>query len=99
MPSSGLHTTLNVFYTAFFAFQIPIMLCIDFVTLYPHAYTPAPLLRTVADYVETYGDRLFVEEPAWFVAYTWLEVLWHLPLALYIVGTRALFRGESTRYL
>ena len=94
MPPSVRHT-LNVLYTAFFAIHIPLMLCVDFVGWYPPALTPAPLLALRAWYIRSYNDRMFLDTPpAYFGLYALLEATWHLALSAWVVGTRALFKGE-----
>ena len=43
-------------------------------------------------YIDTYHDRFFVAPPRWFIAYAWMEAVYHLPLSLWVVG--GLWRGE-----
>lgn len=45
-------------------------------------------------YIDTYHDQFFVQPPAWFSMYAWMELLYHLPLSAWAVG--ALLRGLST---
>lgn len=46
-------------------------------------------------YITTYRDQFFIAPPAWFTMYTWMELLYHVPLSVWAVG--ALIRSESRR--
>ncbi|KAH8691483.1 putative integral membrane protein [Talaromyces proteolyticus] len=70
--------------------------CLDCLDLYPswiHAYPPFPhLLALRSFYIDTYQDKFFVDPPPWFVACTWLELLYHVPTCIWAV--RGLYRDE-----
>jgi hypothetical protein len=69
---------------------------IDLVPLYPD-YMKLDAFVTVRKwYIITYGDKNFTEPTAWFMAYTWMEALYHLPLSIWAVG--ALYRGTAVSF-
>ncbi|KAK2759528.1 hypothetical protein FQN54_003007 [Arachnomyces sp. PD_36] len=76
----------DLLYFIFFIIHVPVMLCIDLVPLYPESFRPEAFLQLRAFYIETYGDKNFTEPTAWFMAYTWMEALYHLPLSIWAVG-------------
>ena len=43
-------------------------------------------------YIATYGDRFFYDAPAWFHILTFLELVYHLPLTLWVIP--ALLRND-----
>ena len=43
-------------------------------------------------YVSTYGDRFFYNAPAWFPVFTFLELVYHLPVTLWAIP--ALLRND-----
>jgi hypothetical protein len=46
-------------------------------------------------YTATYRDKFFEDSvPAWFTSYTWMEILYHVPLSIWALG--ALLRGTPT---
>ena len=62
------------------------MLLFDLTPLYPSSLLPAPLLTLRAWYTSTYGDRFFsATPPVWFPVFSWLELLFHLPLTLWAI--------------
>jgi hypothetical protein len=49
-------------------------------------------------YIDTYRDQFFINPPAWFMMYMWMEALYHVPLSIWAIG--ALLRGayrQATR--
>ena len=44
-------------------------------------------------YIVTYKDRFFVQPTAYFMAYMWMEALYHIPLSLWAVG--AIIRDDE----
>ena len=42
-------------------------------------------------YIDTYHDEFFINPPAWFMLYMWMELLYHVPLSIWAIG--ALLRG------
>lgn len=53
------------------------------------------LSRQLRDfYIATYRDKFFEGPvPAWFTSYTWMEILYHVPLSIWALG--ALLRGTT----
>ncbi|KAI9756652.1 MAG: sterol homeostasis protein [Chaenotheca gracillima] len=47
-------------------------------------------LRTY--YADAYQDKFFLDPPAWFTIYIWLEAVYHLPLSIWAIG--ALIRDD-----
>lgn len=43
-------------------------------------------------YVATYGDRFFYNPPAWFFTFNFLELVYHLPVTLWVIP--ALIRND-----
>ncbi|KAA8622472.1 DUF2781 multi-domain protein [Pyrenophora tritici-repentis] len=86
MPTPLLHRKLDTLYSIFFVIHLPIMLCFDLTPLYPSSVLPTPLLALRTWYTTTYGDRFFSgSPPVWFPVFTWLELLFHLPLTLWAI--------------
>lgn len=48
-------------------------------------------------YITTYRDQFFINTPAWFTMYMWMELLYHVPLSVWAVG--ALIRGKPASRL
>ncbi|RMZ73347.1 transmembrane 6 97 [Pyrenophora seminiperda CCB06] len=77
---------LDTLYFVFFLIHLPIMLFFDLTPLYHTSLLPAPLLTLRTWYNSTYGDRFFSSSPpVWFPVFTWLELLFHLPLTLWAI--------------
>ncbi|KAF1982689.1 hypothetical protein K402DRAFT_362573 [Aulographum hederae CBS 113979] len=84
---------LDIIYLVFFCVHIPIMLVVDLTPLYPAAVKPGWLYDLRAYHVATYKDRFFVEPPAWFNTYIWMEALYHIPLSLWAIP--AILRDDT----
>ncbi|KAK5133803.1 hypothetical protein LTR08_007232 [Meristemomyces frigidus] len=81
-------------YLAFFLIHVPVMLCLDLAPFYPESLKPQFITDIHTFYVGTYGDQFFSSPPAWFTFYTWMELLYHIPLSVWAIG--ALLRGSSS---
>ncbi|KAI4150978.1 MAG: hypothetical protein LQ340_003772 [Diploschistes diacapsis] len=77
---------LDTVYTVWFALHLLIMFCVDLTTIYPDWLTPAPLVALRTWQVQTYHDRFFVDPPAWFRSFVWMEAGYHVPLSIWAVG-------------
>jgi len=66
----------------------------DSIPLYPASLVPAPLARTHAWYLSTFRDPLVGQQPPFFRFFTYAELLYQLPTAVYLV--RALRRRSPT---
>lgn len=44
-------------------------------------------------YIATYRDQFFIEPPAWFTMYLWMELLYHVPLCVWAIP--ALLRDDA----
>ncbi|KAJ5984582.1 hypothetical protein N7481_006681 [Penicillium waksmanii] len=76
----------DIAYLIFFTTHIPVIYLIDTAPLQPSwAVTSlSTTLRTF--YVNTYRDKFFEPPtPAWFSAFIWMEVLYHVPASLWAV--------------
>lgn len=82
----------------FFSLHLFFVTCVDCLDLWPtwlstSAYLPfftaGRFLRDF--YVETYQDKLILEQPDWFVVFTWCELLFHAPVCLLVI--QGLVRG------
>ena len=90
-PTPLLSRKLDCAYVVWFGLHLCIMFAVDLVPLYPRAYQPAALLEVRKWYITTYQDRFFTHPPAWFTAYAWMELFYHVPLSIWAIG--ALVRG------
>lgn len=61
---------------------------VDLTPLYPPSiHTALPFLNHLrAWYINRHADPLFIDPPAWFALYTWMEALYHLPLSIWAVN-------------
>jgi len=64
---------------------------VDLAPLWPTAIKPAFLDTIRTYYIETFRDQFFSSPPAWFNAYIWMELIYHVPLSIWAIG--ALLRG------
>ncbi|KAI0597432.1 transmembrane protein 6/97 [Biscogniauxia sp. FL1348] len=87
---------LDKVYFVYFLIHIPILLCVDLVPLYPTSLwvPPSAPLHALHDlrsyYYRTYNDQFFAPTaaggpPAYFVLFSWLELLFHLPVSAWAV--------------
>lgn len=90
----------------FFSLHTFFVLGIDCLGLYPaavHAYPPFPkLLQLRAFYIDTYQDKFLAAtthdaQQPWFVACTWMELVYHVPTCLWAVY--GLYRGNLSFFL
>ncbi|KAF2836044.1 hypothetical protein M501DRAFT_997272 [Patellaria atrata CBS 101060] len=79
-------------YLVFFAHHLANALLIDLQPFYPAHLIPPWLSAIRTNYAVSYGDRFLLDPPPWFVAYTWVEALYHCPLSVWAVG--ALWRDD-----
>ena len=70
---------------------------VDLGQLYPASVRPQLVSEIRSWYEAQYRDRFFTHPPAWFVAYMWMEAVYHLPLSVYMIP--ALLRGTSAETL
>lgn len=66
---------------------------IDIYPLYPPSLIPSFLTTLRTWYIKTYADKFFISPPAWFIFYTWMELLYHVPLSLWAI--QALWKGHD----
>jgi len=59
---------------------------VDLAPLWPAAIKPAYLDTIRTYYITTFRDQFFSSPPAWFTAYIWLELFYHVPLSLWAIG-------------
>lgn len=64
--------------------------------LYPASLRPQFMINLRKFYIDTYQDQFFVNPPAWFTMYMWMELLYHTPLSVWAIG--ALLRGEGDQH-
>lgn len=83
---------LDTVYIAWFALHLVVMFNVDMVAIYKQSLTPAFQLSLRAWYIETYNDPFFINPPAWFLSFMWMEALYHVPLCLWAIP--ALVRGR-----
>lgn len=84
---------LDTVYLVWFALHLAVMLCVDLVSLYPAWLQPEPLLQLRKWYIVTYNDRFFINPPAWFTLFLWIEAIYHVPLSVWAIF--ALIRGKN----
>ena len=77
---------LDTIYTVWFSLHLVIMICVDLTALYPKWLMPAPLMSLREWQMATYKDRFFIDPPAWFLSFVWMEALYHVPLSVWAVG-------------
>ena len=83
---------LDAIYIVWFALHLLVMFNVDLVPSYPPSLTPQYLLDLRQWYIETHHDRFFVDPPAWFSLFMWMELIYHVPLSLWAIP--ALMRGR-----
>jgi len=76
---------LDIVYLIFFIIHLPVMLVVDLTPFYPASITPSFMTYLRSYYVTTYRDQFFISPPAWFTAYLYMELLYHIPLTLYAI--------------
>ncbi|KAF2684340.1 integral membrane protein-like protein [Lentithecium fluviatile CBS 122367] len=92
MAPSILSRKRDLVYLVFFMVHLPVMLAFDLTSYYPTAIKPAWMTDIRTFYTSTYGDKFFYDPPPWFPLFTLLEVLYHLPLTLWVIP--ALLRSD-----
>ena len=85
---------LDLAYAVFFIIHILVIFLIDIVPFYPESWVPSISVSIRNFYITTYRDRFFISPTPWFKAYLVLEVVYHLPVSLWIIG--ALAKGSSS---
>jgi hypothetical protein len=70
---------------------------IDTVPFYSSALVPNISISIREFYISTYHDRFFIDPPAWFRMYLLLELVYHLPVSLWMV--KALIDGKPPSFL
>ncbi|KAF1813317.1 hypothetical protein P152DRAFT_415194 [Eremomyces bilateralis CBS 781.70] len=76
---------IDILYLAFFIIHIPIVIFIDSFPLWPPALRMEWMKALRLYYIQTYKDFFFIDPPAWFGTYMWMELIYHLPLSLWAV--------------
>ena len=73
-------------YIGFFVIHVPIIFLIDTTPLLP-TWLVSNLSHQLREYhVATYRDKFFEDPvPAWFTAYTWMDLLYHVPASIWAV--------------
>lgn len=66
---------------------------VDLTPLYPAAFKPQFMTDLRAWYIHTYRDQFFTQPPAWFNAYMWMELAYHVPISVWAIG--GLLRDDS----
>ncbi|KAL6173457.1 hypothetical protein ACJQWK_01007 [Exserohilum turcicum] len=79
-------------YLGFFVTHVLVMLSFDLSGFYPVQIKPLWMSSLRDWYIETYGDRFFYKTPVWFSVYTFLELVYHLPVSLWMIP--ALLRDD-----
>ncbi|KAF2877660.1 hypothetical protein BDV95DRAFT_559758 [Massariosphaeria phaeospora] len=82
----------DLVYLVFFLVHGVVMLGFDLTHYYPAAVKPGWMTGVRTWYVATYGDRFFYNPPSFFPLYSLLELLFHLPLTLWLMP--ALLRND-----
>lgn len=82
----------DLFILVFFSLHLFFVTCVDCLDLWPESVTSSPYIpffavgRVLRDfYLETYQDKLVLEQPGWFVVFTWCELLFHVPVCVGVV--------------
>ncbi|KAG7093985.1 hypothetical protein E1B28_007615 [Marasmius oreades] len=104
LPRSLTSRPLDLVYTLFFAFHIPISLLLDFNAIYPPKFTPAALTSLQMWYLEFTQDPLMVgiasgkgaTELMWFHSFIYMELLFQLPT--FVLGIRGLTKNSPKIY-
>ncbi|KAI5366394.1 Putative sigma intracellular receptor 2, EXPERA domain-containing protein [Septoria linicola] len=76
----------DILYLIFFLIHIPIVFLVDIYPLYPASIAPQFMTTLRTWYITTYRDQFFVSPPAWFSLYTWMELIYHVPVSIWAVG-------------
>ncbi|KAG4024951.1 hypothetical protein MFRU_077g00180 [Monilinia fructicola] len=92
MPTSIFTRKLDLLYLVYFIIHIPVMFLMDLQTLYPPSLTPTFLTSIKNFYITTYNDQFFISPPSYFILFTWLELLVHVPVSFWAI--RALLRDS-----
>lgn len=78
--------------TIFFSLHLFFVTCVDCLDLWPDWLSGSSYLpffavgRALRDfYIETYQDKLVLEQPGWFVVFTWCELFFHVPVCAAVV--------------
>ncbi|KUL83191.1 hypothetical protein ZTR_10014 [Talaromyces verruculosus] len=78
--------------TIFFSLHLFFVTCVDCLDLWPDWLSGSSYLpffavgRVLRDfYIETYQDKLVLEQPGWFVVFTWCELFFHVPVCAAVV--------------
>ncbi|KAI1638647.1 transmembrane protein 6/97 [Biscogniauxia mediterranea] len=100
---------LDKVYFVYFLIHIPILFCVDLVPLYPASLWAGPSapLGVLSDlrsyYFRTYNDRFFAPPssaspppPSFFVLFSWLELLFHLPVSAWAVRALSPLSSSSS---
>lgn len=82
----------DLFITIFFSLHLFFVTCVDCLDLWPTWFSSSPYLPFFAlgrylreFYIETYQDKLVLEQPGWFVVFTWCELLFHVPVCVFVI--------------
>ncbi|KAJ9620639.1 hypothetical protein H2203_007848 [Taxawa tesnikishii (nom. ined.)] len=92
MATSILSRKCDLVYLLFFIIHIPIIFMVDITPLYPAALKPQFMTDLRQWYITTYRDQFFIQPPAWFNTYMWMELLYHVPVSAWAIG--ALLRDD-----
>ncbi|TKX26663.1 hypothetical protein C1H76_1195 [Elsinoe australis] len=85
MATSIFSRKVDLVYLVFFAIHLVVMLNVDLYPLWPSQLRPAYMTTLRQFYISTYRDQFFVSPPAWFNVYIYLELIYHVPLCLWVI--------------
>jgi hypothetical protein len=91
---SRLVKVMNNVYFIFFAIHIPAILFVDAARFYPASLKPAICEQIQVYYATNFRDRFFIDPPTWFTVYVAMEVLYHVPISIWMLP--ALRKGTAT---
>jgi hypothetical protein len=89
-PTCSLFLSTTLRYAA-----LTFRLVIDLSSILP-SFLVTPLSRSLVSYhLERFQDQFFTSPPAWFTVYMWLELVYHVPVSLWLGW--GLWNGEPQR--
>lgn len=84
---------LDVVFFLYYLTHIPIALFVDFQSVVPQEYYPAPLVNLKTWYCREFRDPLMMDPPAWFKTFCLCEVFVQFPF--FFVGLYAYAKGAA----
>jgi hypothetical protein len=86
---------MNNVYLIFFAIHIPAILFVDAARFYPASLKPAICEQIQVYYATNFRDRFFIDPPNWFTVYVAMEVLYHIPISVWMLPALRKGRPQS----